>query len=232
MRAVAVVPAYRSESTIGETVRSLIETGAVDEVIVVDDGSRDATAARAAAAGARVVRLPANAGKGGALQAGISAAGRADAVLFVDADTGATASAAAGLLEPIREGAADMVIGVLPPAGGRGGFGLVRRAAAALIAVSSGYRTLAPLSGQRAVRTQVLDACRPLARGFGVDSALTADAVRLGFRIVELPVRMGHADRGRSLAGFAHRGSQGWALVRAFAPRLLARRAGGRRQAR
>lgn len=224
MRVAALVPAYRNESTVGETVATLLASGAVREVVVVDDGSDDATAAAAASAGARVVRLTRNAGKGGALEAGAAALGPADVVLLVDGDTGATASGALRLLEPVLAGEADMAVGVLPPAGAGGGFGLVRRTASVLVAAASGHRPRAPLSGQRALRRTVLDSCRPLARGFGADAALTADAARLGFRIVEVAVEMGHDHRGRSAAGFAHRARQGRDVLRALLPRLLARR--------
>lgn len=224
MRIVAVIPAYRNEQTIGYAVRALLEDGRVAEVIVVDDGSDDATGARATEAGARVVSLPRNVGKGGALEAGVAQAGLAEVILFVDGDTGPSARAAADLLDPIRAGEADMVIGVLPGAGTRGGFGVVRRTAGWLIALTSGLATRAPLSGQRAVTRSVLLACRPLAAGFGVDAALTADAAKLKFRILEQSVQMEHAHRGRDITGFAHRAGQGLDLLRAFVPRLLRRK--------
>lgn len=221
MRVVAVVPAHQNEATIGATVRAVAAHPRIGEVLVVDDGSTDATAEQAGLAGARVIRLGRNLGKGAALERGFGEAGPADALMMLDGDTGESAAGAIELLDPILEGAADMVIGVLPAAGRQGGFGLVRRTAAWLIRRTSGYESHAPLSGQRAVRPEVVEACRPLARGFGVDAALTADAVRHGFRVVEVPVAMAHRHRGRSAGGFAHRARQGWDLIRAFLPRLL-----------
>jgi glycosyltransferase involved in cell wall biosynthesis len=68
----AVVPAYNEAESVAAVVRGLRERAAEFDVIVIDDGSTDDTAARAAAAGAQVVRLPFNLGIGGAVQTGFS----------------------------------------------------------------------------------------------------------------------------------------------------------------
>ena len=70
---VALVPAYERADSVAATVVALRALERVDEVVVVDDGSRDATADVARDAGARVVQLGANVGKGGAVAAGIAA---------------------------------------------------------------------------------------------------------------------------------------------------------------
>src|SRR5579862_3545882 len=68
------IPAHDEESTVGDVVRAALEAvPLVDEVLVVDDGSLDATGERAAAAGARVVRLGERTGKGAAMRAGLAA---------------------------------------------------------------------------------------------------------------------------------------------------------------
>lgn len=220
MPASAVVPAHNNEKSIAETVRALIGDPRLGEVIVVDDASADATAARAASAGARVIRLPRNLGKGPALERGLEEA-VGEVLLMVDGDTGQSASGAISLLDKVLSGEVDMVIGVLPAAGKRGGFGTVKKLTARLIAKTSGFESRAPLSGQRAFRRSLFEACRPLAGGFAVDAALTADAVRKGFRVIEVPVDMTHDHRGRSIGGFAHRARQGADVLRAFLPRLL-----------
>ena len=67
-RVVALVPAHDEGDLVGATVRSLASLPAVDEVVVIDDGSLDGTAAVALAAGATVLRIPQRIGKGGALE--------------------------------------------------------------------------------------------------------------------------------------------------------------------
>jgi hypothetical protein len=221
---VAVVAAYEREDTVGDTVRALLAIDGVDRVVVVDDGSRDATSERAAEAGAHVERLPVNAGKGAAVAAGVERAPDAGAYLLVDADGGATAAAARALLDPVLSGEADMTVGVLPPAGGRGGFGWVKRLAAAGIRRTTGLAARAPLSGQRAVRGDLLRSLT-LAERFGIEVAMTIDVQRAGGRVVEVDVAMDHRHTGRRLGGFRHRAGQGLDIVRALWPRLTTVRA-------
>lgn len=115
LRLSVVVPAYREEGRIGESVRRLREVlGDVEadggmEVLVVDDGSGDATAVEAAAAGARVLPLEANRGKGAAVRAGMLAA-RGRTIAFVDADLAYPPEQVLGLLEEVESGW-DVVVG-------------------------------------------------------------------------------------------------------------------------
>lgn len=220
IRIVAMVPAYREERTVARTVRSLLAARTIDEVVVLEDGSPDRTAERASAAGARVVRSPGRLGKGRAVDRALEQVA-ADVYLLVDADVGDTAECASTLLEPVLGGRLDLVVGRLPSLPG-GGFGLVKRTAGLAIRwASHGYRADAPLSGQRAVTREALFACRPLASGFGLEAAMTIDAVRLGFRVGEISVDMTHRATGRSPSGFAHRGRQGIDIAKAVAPRVL-----------
>ena len=219
MIVVAVVPARNREDTVGSTASALLSLAVVDRVVVVDDGSRDDTTGVARQAGADVLRLPANVGKGGAVAAGVLAAPDADVYLLIDADVGPTAAAAGALVEPVVAGDADMTVAVLPSAGTRAGLGSVRRLAAGLIRRASGFAPQAPLSGQRAVRGELLRRVT-LAAGFGLETGLTIDAVRAGARIREIPVTMEHQHTGRGPTGFAHRARQGVAVVRAAWPRI------------
>jgi hypothetical protein len=216
---VALVAAHDEASSVGATVHALLGLSTVTRVVVIDDGSRDETAGEARAAGATVLRLPRNAGKGDAVRAGVHATPDAEIYLLVDADVGVTASAARLLLGPVLDGEADMTVGVLPSAGGRGGFGLVRNLSAAGARRATGWRPAAPLSGQRAVRGELLRRV-DLAPRFGLETALNIDAVRAGARVVEVPVVMEHRHTGRGPGGFAHRAAQGADVVRALWSRL------------
>ena len=207
MTVVALVPAKDRADSIVATVAALAALDAVDRVVVVDDGSADATATLAGAAGATVIRLPVNRGKGGAVAAAVAAAPDADVYLLIDADLGDTAGLADALLGPVLDGAADMTVAVLPSAGTKGGFGSVRALAAKGIRRATGFEARAPLSGQRAVRGELLRSL-PLAGRFGLETGLTIDAVRAGARVLEVDVAMDHRHTGRRLAGFRHRGNQ------------------------
>lgn len=220
-RIVAVVAARDEIDRVGATVAAL--RGFVDRVVVADDGSSDGTGAAAAAAGAAVIRRATSAGKGDALEAALDVAGDADIILLADADLGATAASLEVLLGPIRAGSADIAVGVLPPGPG-GGFGIVRRVSATLIRAAGGPHMVAPMSGQRALTATALAAVRPLAPGFGVETAMGIDAARGRLRVVEVPVAAAHRPRGRTVAGFTHRARQGVDLLRAALPRLTRRR--------
>jgi glycosyltransferase involved in cell wall biosynthesis len=221
MRVAALVAARNEAGRVGDTVRAILAIPGVDEVVVADGSSADGTAEEALAAGARVLVGPSRDGKGGALEAALDRTEPADLYLLLDADLGATAGEGVVLLEAVRSGEADLAVGVLPREPRHGGFRLVKRAAVEAIRRLSGFRAVEPLSGQRAVTSGCLAAVRPLARGFGVEVAMTVDAVRAGFHVIEVPVAMRHEPTGRDLAGFLHRGRQGLDLLRVTLPRAL-----------
>jgi glycosyltransferase involved in cell wall biosynthesis len=220
-RVVALVAAYDEAATVGDTVGALASIHDVDEVVVVDDGSRDATAAVALAAGATVLRVPRRVGKGRAVEGALGRLPSAHVWLLADADLGRTAYRLAPLVELVQDGRSDLAIAVFPPLSG-GGLGRVKRFAARAIRLLSKFRPEEPLSGQRALNAACLAACRPLAPGFGLETAMTIDAARAGFRVVEVPIEgLSHRPTGRSLRGFAHRGRQGIDIVRAVAARAI-----------
>jgi Glycosyl transferase family 2 len=219
-RIVALVAARDEEATVSNTVQALVRLP-VDEVVVVDDGSSDGTTAAALAAGATVLRIPGHAGKGGAMEGALHRLPPADVWLFADADLGSSAAGLGTLLEIVLAGRADLAIALFPRQGG-GGLGTVKRSSARAIRLLSGFRADEPLSGQRAITAACLDAVRPLARGFGVETAMTIDAVRAGFRVVEVPVPgLTHRATGRSMNGFLHRGRQGLQIARATTTRAV-----------
>ncbi len=221
---VALVPALNRSGEIGDTVRALAGIGAIDRILVVDDGSSDDTAVVAREAGADVLRLPTNRGKGGAVAAGVAATPDATVYVLIDADLARTAGAAEALLDPVLRGDADLTIGVLPPAEGKGGFGAVKNLAARGIRAACGWSTRAPLSGQRAVRASLLREGLPSSSRFGLEVAMTIDVVRAGGRVVEVDVPMDHRHTGRSVSGFVHRGRQGLDIMAALWPRVVAQR--------
>jgi Glycosyl transferase family 2 len=219
----ALVPAKDEAERVGATVLALRALPEVAEVLVVSDGSTDATAARALEAGAHCLDLPRNIGKGGALNAGLAALmGRVAerlspepaALLLADADLAETAGRLGRLLDPVLAGEADLAIADLPAQQGAGGFGVAMGLARRGMARATGRRMAEPLSGQRAVRWEALPALLPFAPGFGVEVAMTMDALRAGLRVVEIEVDLRHNATGKDLSGLLHRARQARAIAR------------------
>ncbi|MGG0936124.1 glycosyltransferase family 2 protein [Brevibacillus centrosporus] len=208
-----VIPAYNEADAIGATLRAIRERFFCDELIVVDDGSKDGTGELAKKWADLVIQLPGNRGKGAALQTGWQHA-KGEVVLFLDGDLRESAAEAAHLLLPVQEAACDMAVAVLPPPKTKGGMGLAKGLAHHGIRMLTGFETLAPLSGQRAVRKEVLDQLGKLDKGFGVEVGLTVDALRAGYRVMEVPVRFSHRETGNDMAGFCHRGKEFIAISR------------------
>jgi len=211
-----VVPAFDEAARVAATVEAAAKVAGVDLVLVVDDGSSDATARVAREAGAVVVRHARNRGKAAAMETGAAAVaaieareGRAEPrlLLFLDGDLEATAGNAAPLAEPVRSGAAGMSIATLPPQPG-GGHGLVVRLARDGIRAAVGFEARQPLSGQRCLSRAAFEAALPLARGFGVETGLTIDVLRAGFRVAEVEVEFRHRVTGADLAAQLHRARQ------------------------
>jgi len=180
------------------------------EVIVADDGSRDATAAHAEAAGARVLRLPRR-GKGQALSAAERAA-PPGALLLVDADV-------AGDLTRLCADSTQAGLRVARFARREGGgFGIAKRVARALIRLRAGLATSEPLSGQRALDARTRAAVFPLAPGFGAETRMTIDAARTGIAVEEIELDLAHRATARDVHGFVHRGRQLADLLLAVGP--------------
>ena len=206
---VALIPAHNEADRIVDTVAGVRSIPDVTSVIVIDDASDDETADRAESAGAKVIRLYSNAGKGAALQVGANRSEDADYVLLLDGDLGRTAEQASLLLAPVLAGEADMTIAAFPRPAAKAGFGLVMNLARrAIAAADPNFDARAPLSGQRAMTRACLDATLPFGAGYGAEVVLTVRALRAGFRIQEVETTMSHAATGRDLAGFVHRGKQ------------------------
>ncbi len=215
-RVVALIPAYNEAKNITATVAALSELSEVNEVVVVDDASTDQTGDLAVAAGARVISMYSNKGKGAALNEG-SKQIEADVVMLLDGDLGYSARDARLLLEPVLDGRADMTVAHFPPPRLKGGFGLVKGLARKGIKFFTGLEMQSPLSGQRVMTRPVMDKLLPFASGYGVEVGLTIKAARSGFKVLEVPVQMTHAETGRDLKGFLHRGRQFYHVARVLA---------------
>ncbi len=224
-----IVTAHNEAERIRATLAALAPAFPGAPVFLADDGSHDATPEMALLAGARVVRSEHVIGKGGAAttaarnalhQAGADARGEEREPIFIlcDADLGESAAQLAALAEPIRRGQADMTVATFARRVG-GGFGISLAFARWAIRRRCGLRTTAPISGQRALRADVLQDVLPFAEGFGMEVGMTIDAVRAGHRVAEVELDLSHRATRRTPAGFAHRARQLADSVRAYRAR-------------
>lgn len=202
-----VIPAYNEGERIKETLSALKPIKAIKEIIVVNDGSADNTAALAREEGAIVLDLSPNRGKGGAMNAALSHIDT-EFMVFLDADLGQSAQEVEKIIEPVLAGKADLCIAAFPPPEKKGGFGIVKGTAAWILRKVGDFEASSPLSGQRAMNRDALMAVTPFNEGYGVELGMTVDALLMGLRVMEVPTAMRHNESGRDLKGFLHRGKQ------------------------
>jgi glycosyltransferase involved in cell wall biosynthesis len=207
MRTLVFIPAWNEADAVGAVIAGVHERLPDADVLVVDDGSTDETAARAAEAGATVASLPFNQGLGAALQTGYLYALREgyDFCAHLDADGQHPPAEVARLLEEIRADRADLVIGsrYRAPAGegsadGIGGDDykptLSRRIGTSVfrffLTLATRQRFTDTTSGMRAANRRVMEL---FSENYSPDFAEIESlqlAVRQGLRVEEVPVRM------------------------------------------
>jgi glycosyltransferase involved in cell wall biosynthesis len=202
----AIIPALDEEEALPGVLADLRATS-VRRVVVVDNGSRDATVAVARSGGAEVV-AEAHRGYGAACLTGIAAcrahAPRADILVFLDADGSDDARELERLVAPIAEGRADFVIGsrVLPGAHVERGA-LSPQARAGNLVATLLIRTLygarhSDLGPFRAIRFEALERLEMRDLDFGWTAEMQVKAIRRGLRLVEVPASWRRRRGGRS----------------------------------
>jgi glycosyltransferase involved in cell wall biosynthesis len=203
-RICVIVPAFNEGASVAEVVRSIRAALPTAQVVVVDDGSKDDTAERAAAVGAHVLALPLNLGIGGAVQTGYLYAQRNDfdLAMQIDGDGQHDPREARFLIDPIVQHRADLVVGsrwlgrgdYKAPSGRRFGMKIL----SGLIKWRTGQRITDTTSGFRAVGRPGIDLfARSYSSDFPEVEALVA-AKQCGLTIEEVPVHMEQRLHGRS----------------------------------
>ena len=213
-RPVAIIPAYQAE----ETVRAVVEgvRRHVPEVVVVDDGSTDRTAEVATAAGARVVRLPKNAGKGAAIRAGLGVVLPAGFthVAFVDADGQHDPEDLPALLEAAR-GGEDFVIGARVR--GSEDIPMVRfrtnEIGSRILSRMTGHDVEDGQSGFRVIAAPLLARLSLSAEGYSIETEILLKAARHVRRFASVPVRAIYADARSHYRPFRDTWTISWGAV-------------------
>jgi len=195
-RAMVLIPAYNAAKTVSNVVHATKEV--IDDVVVVNDGSRDETAAVARAAGAIVVDHPQNRGKGGALKTGFAYALEHgyDLVVTLDADGQHLPREIPKFLKSREETKGDLIIG------GRAHlFGqmlprrrLANRFSAWSIAKASKTGITDSQSGFRLYSANLLRNVRLRTEGFDLESEVIVRAGVGGFKVLTIPIDLGFVD--------------------------------------
>jgi glycosyltransferase involved in cell wall biosynthesis len=206
MRACAIVPAFDAERTVAEVVRELVSAWPHrDAVIVVDDGSADATADAARVAGARVLRHAHNRGKGAALRTGLELAAREgfDVAVTVDADGQHPTAEALALLGAELDPAA-LVLGIrdLEAAGAPRANRISNGISNFFLSVFAGRRLRDTQCGLRRYPVESTLALGGSAEGYAFEAEIILCAVAAGVRIVEVPVRVVYPPEGTRVTHF------------------------------
>jgi glycosyltransferase involved in cell wall biosynthesis len=194
---VVAIPAYNEDRFIGSLVLKL--RGRDRKVLVVDDGSTDATARVAEAAGATVVSHETNKGKTAAVETIFEQARRmgADALVLLDGDSQHDPADVDRLAAPILAGEADMVVGsrfagvrsTIPR------WRVVGQHALTLATnVGSGLSLSDTESGYRAFSRRALEEMRFNARGFALEPATQFQAKQRGWKVLEVPIQVHYED--------------------------------------
>jgi glycosyltransferase involved in cell wall biosynthesis len=187
VRATLIIPAL-DEARVIEHVVARVPRDLISDVVVVDNGSTDGTGAVATRTGARVVTEPRR-GYGSACWAGVCAVpADAEVVVFLDADGSQDPADIRRVLEPLRSGGADFVMGARQPTGRHPWHArLGTRLVAAFVSWRYGTQ-LSDIGPLRAIRADLLRRLGMRDRAFGWPVEMVVKVAALGGRIAEVPV--------------------------------------------
>lgn len=207
----AVVPVYNEEDIIKDTVSGLEKIDSIDEIVLVNDGSTDNTKHVIENLNVKAVNLKENHGKGYAMNMAIQSFDY-DYIAFVDGDLGHSSLEMEKLIKPVISGEVDFTIGKFPQAKSvtdkKGGFGLVKTLAKKGVYFYTGQEIDTSISGQRVYKRKVVEGIKYVPDRYGIEVAMTIQALKGGFTFREIPVNMTHRYTERNIEGFIHRGKQ------------------------
>ncbi|WP_152052961.1 glycosyltransferase [Tautonia marina] len=190
-RVTVAIPCYNEEAAIGAVVAEWRRELPEAEIVVFDNHSTDGTAAKASEAGATVIPVP-DQGKGYVVRRMFAELADRDAMVMIDGDGTYPASAVGPLLAAVREGRADMAVGIRQPIAEPGAMSPIRSVGNVLIGVGFwvlvGPGTTDLLSGYRVFSSRAMRTMRLRSEGFEIETELAGEAVGRGLRVAEEPV--------------------------------------------
>ena len=215
-----IVPAYNEERGLPLVLEKLYQT--VDssyEVIVVNDGSKDATGSAAGAFPCRVIEHGVNQGKGAAMQTGLQHT-RGENIIFIDADGTYPVSVIPAMVELLESH--DMVVG--SRSRGRSNMPLLNRLGnwlfSTLMHFLHGTKTCDPLSGLYGIKKQYLDKMHLRSRNFAIETEISIKAARLGLNVTEIQVDYLPRHGQQKLSALR----DGWRILKVILGEMLNRR--------
>lgn len=234
--AAALIVGHNHARHIAATVRAARAIPGVDLVLVVDDASTDNTQDLARKAGAVVVRHSHHRGRAASIETGASVIAMRDepgasprAVLLLDGNLGTYAIGAAPLVPAVTESVCDVAIGLTEAQ--RTANGSSARAARKAIERATNWTPEQPLNRIRCVSRPALEVAIPLARGAGLEVAMTLDVIAAGFLVTEVECEIRHKPHTSDEHSLGTRATQYRDVMLAISNRRLRSGAGATRRA-
>ena len=199
-----VVPAFNESENIGKLVKELFSY--VSEVIVVDDGSTDDTSGRARDAGAAVLRLPQNRGKGAALRTGFKHALETgcDGLITMDADGQHDCKDILPFIDEAERSGAGIVLGTRMKS--VRDMPLVRLltniVTSFIVSILSRQKISDSQTGFRFIRREVVERVRLTTTNYDMESEILIKAGRKGFKITEVPIETIYSGQASNINAF------------------------------
>lgn len=205
---VCLIPVYNETEKIKETIKGLNGLKLIDEVVVINDGSTDNTKEELEKIdGINIISYKKNMGKGYAIKTALKEI-HYDLLILLDGDLGETSVEIEKLIEPVLKNVYDFTIAEFPKPKKKGGIGLVKGLAKNGLKFFTGKNIENGISGQRVYKKNVIDTIDYIPNRYGIEVAMTIQALNNGFKVGEIPVNMSHNYTGRNIKGFIHRGKQ------------------------
>ncbi|MBS4536222.1 glycosyltransferase family 2 protein [Clostridium sp. D2Q-14] len=202
-----IIPVYNEEDRIISTIKGLKKIDLIDKIIVVDDGSTDNTFKLVNNCNVECIRISDNKGKGYAIKEGLK---KIDSkyYIFLDGDLGFTSQEVKYLIKPVINDKYDISIGKFNSINKKNGFGFVKKLAKIGMKFYTGSSINSVLSGQRVYTREALNLIRYIPDRYGIEVAMTIQAVEKKLKIKEVNVNMNHRITKMNIKDLFHRGKQ------------------------